>query len=117
MPALQWIAHHRVGAASVDLKREKANLSNNRCTGIDATCTCAAQAGEVIRANLSSTKRRIAEDRLSRSRGGPFLCRFLRCADFSGQQQHPGKFRRKHFSGRKVRKAPAKIIVPIVTER
>jgi hypothetical protein len=71
MPALQWTrqaAHHRVGAASVDLKREKANLSNNRCTGIDATCTSAAQAGEVIRANLSSTKRRIAEDRLPRSR-------------------------------------------------
>jgi hypothetical protein len=45
-------AHHCVGAALIDLKRERANLSNNRCTGVDATCTVATLAGESLRADL-----------------------------------------------------------------
>jgi hypothetical protein len=55
LPALQWAwppAHHCVGAASVNLKRERANLSNNRCTGVDATCTFAVRVGESLRADL-----------------------------------------------------------------
>jgi hypothetical protein len=34
------------------LQRERANLSNNRCTGVDATCTVAARVGESLRADL-----------------------------------------------------------------
>jgi hypothetical protein len=36
----------------LNLKCERANLSNNRCTGVDATCTFAVRVGESLRADL-----------------------------------------------------------------